>query len=234
MVFAQIAILSPSLLPSYIMNGLIPALRGFLTTSTPYQVIHYENTLRRRCSTIFPYLRLLYFPEDTPPAVLLSEHQEHTSESIDINEEAYSSGYYDDNGIFNVVICEPEVAEMLHKNHLSATYYMRKLSVELALLFLHAKVARPCHGNIVTGEGLEDYLVCLPWHMADPDSRRKAQDLVTDVGLHLRLQPPRMGSVVKASLAKAHFGLERMTARNRSLGQLVQTILQEPAMRPRE
>ena len=54
-----------------------------------------------------------------------------------------------------------------------------------------------------------DYIQCLPSYLSG-SLREKAKGLVSLLGAHVQLQPPRLSLLAKARLAKMHFGLERM------------------------
>lgn len=225
MVFSQIAILSPDLLQLHTIKGLIPAFRGFLAISTPYHIVQYEDLHKRIWSTIFPYLRLLYFVDDEPLPVVVPQHRDAISVNIDVKDpNSADQGYFDECGIFHVIIDQPEGAETAYADdHLqSALYFLRKLSFEVTLLFLHSKVARPCHSAVIAKEKLGDYIVCLPWHV-DPACKKNARDMVKDLGVHMKLQPPKIGPMIRAMLAKKYFGLERVIEAN-SLSELLQQI----------
>ena len=58
-------------------------------------------------------------------------------------------------------------------------------------------------------ERLIDYFVCLPGHIP-PQLQEKARTLVASLGTHVQLQPPSLGVLARAKLAKIHFGLEKI------------------------
>lgn len=71
-------------------------------------------------------------------------------------------------------------------------------------------------------EGLEDYITCVPSYV--PGSLRdQARELVRIVGSGVQLQPPRLVNLVKANLAKNHFGLERVV--HLSVGEIINEAL---------
>ena len=104
---------------------------------------------------------------------------------------------------------------------------MRKLqllSQETVIFGLQNMLGRENHREVLVREGLLDYVMCLPSYVPDclrPRARELVQMLVSCGDLHA--QPPRLVSLVKAELAKAHFGLERVV--NMSVGEIVSSVL---------
>ena len=79
LVFAQVAITSPHLLPQCYHPYIINAMRSFLCTAHPSSVAEFEEVRGHTWGSILPYLRLLYLPdkvdnqdeedeEDPPPS----------------------------------------------------------------------------------------------------------------------------------------------------------------------
>ena len=58
-------------------------------------------------------------------------------------------------------------------------------------------------------EELNDYIICMPGHVPS-QLHEKARTLVTTLGTHVQLQPPSLGVLARAKLAKMHFGLDKM------------------------
>ena len=86
---------------------------------------------------------------------------------------------------------------------------LQLLSLNTVLFFLHSKIMRATHREVLLKEGLLEFVSCMPWHVP-VESRDKARALVCELGSHFRLQPPKLCSIAKAKLAKAHFGLEKV------------------------
>jgi hypothetical protein len=84
-------------------------------------------------------------------------------------------------------------------------------SERMVLFFLHSKMNRQYSCDILVKEGLVDYVTALPWHVS-VESKASAESVVSELGGHMRLQPPRLCSIVQAKLAKMHFGLESVVA----------------------
>ena len=86
---------------------------------------------------------------------------------------------------------------------------LQLLSVDMVLFFLHSKIIREYHRDVLAKEGLIDFVTCMPWHVP-PASRERARDIVLELGSHVRLQPPTLCNIAKAKLAKLYAGLERV------------------------
>ena len=86
---------------------------------------------------------------------------------------------------------------------------LQRVCLEMVLFFLRTKVARDCHCKVLTEEGLVDFVTCLPWHV-DTAFREKAKGIVSELGGHIKLQPPKLSSLARAVLARMHFGLKKV------------------------
>ena len=84
-------------------------------------------------------------------------------------------------------------------------------SERMILFFLHSKMSRQYSHDILVKEGLVDYVVALPWHTST-GSRSMADAVVAELCSHVKLQPPKLCSIVQAKLAKLHFGLKKVVA----------------------
>lgn len=83
------------------------------------------------------------------------------------------------------------------------------LSVQTTLLSLQNMLGRDNHRQVLLDEGLEDYITCVPGYV--PASlKQQAQELVQIVRSGIQLQPPKLLNLVRAKLAKMHFGLQKM------------------------
>ena len=101
---------------------------------------------------------------------------------------------------------------------------LHTLSLCMILLGLQNMLGRDNHREVLVQEKLEDYVTCLPSHLPPGMLREQARELVRIVGSGgMQLQPPRLVNLVKAKLAKLHFGLEPVLCR--SVGELVNQLL---------
>ena len=97
-------------------------------------------------------------------------------------------------------------------------------SERMVLFFLHSKMSRQYSCEILVKEGLVDYVTALPWHVS-VESKESAESVVSELGCHMKLEPPRLCSIVQAKLAKMHFGLERVVASDSPVG-LIRSVYQ--------
>ena len=99
---------------------------------------------------------------------------------------------------------------------------LHMLSLRTILLSLQNMLGRQNHLEVLVQEGLEDYVTCVPSYV--PSSLEpQAKELVRIVGNGIQLQPPRLVNLVKAKLAKTHFGLERVV--RMSVGEIINEAL---------
>ena len=101
-------------------------------------------------------------------------------------------------------------------------------SKRMVLFFLHCRMNRQYSCDILIKEGLVDYVTALPWHVS-VESKASAESVVSELGVHMRLQPPRLCSIVQAKLAKMHFGLERVVASDSPVD-LIRSVYQNIAV----
>lgn len=104
---------------------------------------------------------------------------------------------------------------------------MRKLqllSVEMILFGLMNMLSRENHRAVLVKEGLVDYIICCPNYVPETlkDNAQKLVHLVTS-SFDIRRQPARLTNMVKAGLAKVHFGLEQILSL--SVGAIVNDLL---------
>ena len=99
---------------------------------------------------------------------------------------------------------------------------LQLLSLNTALFFLHSKIMRETHREVLMKEGLLDFVCCMPWHVP-VGSRDQARALLCELGRHVRLQPPKLCNIAKAKLAKTHFGLEKV-AKVSSVGEIFKSV----------
>ena len=91
---------------------------------------------------------------------------------------------------------------------------MRKLqlqSLHTIIFGLHNMLGRANHREVLVREKLLDYVICMP-HYVPESLRPLARELVHMVATceDIQVQPPSLTSLVKARLAKMHFGLEKV------------------------
>ena len=84
-------------------------------------------------------------------------------------------------------------------------------------------LSRENHRAVLVKEGLLDYITCCPNHVP-PTLRAQAKQLVHLINSSSDIQqrPPKLTSIVKANVAKMHFGLERTLSL--SVGEIVTNI----------
>lgn len=100
---------------------------------------------------------------------------------------------------------------------------LHMLSLRIILLALQNMLSRPNHRDVLFREQLEDYVVCMPSYV--PESLKpQAKELVKIVALgSCHSQPPKLVNLVKAKLAKVHFGLASVL--NRTVGEIINEVL---------
>ena len=56
-----------------------------------------------------------------------------------------------------------------------------------------------------------DFITILPWYTScESSSRSKVEALAFELNKHVPLQPPKLSSIAKGTLARMYFGLERV------------------------
>lgn len=91
----------------------------------------------------------------------------------------------------------------------AALRQLHVLSIQTMLLSLQNMLGRDNHRQVLLEESLEDYITCVPAYV--PVSLKgQAEELVQIVRSGVQLQPPRLLNLVRAKLAKMHFGLQKM------------------------
>jgi len=100
---------------------------------------------------------------------------------------------------------------------------LHMIGLRTILLALMNMLSRSNHRQVLWKEQLEDFVTCVPSYVPKT-LRPQAKELVRIVGSDgYQLQPPKLLNLVKAKLAQAHFGLEKVLSRN--VGELVNDIL---------
>ena len=172
---AQLALISPEMLPKCYLGTIHTYMKGFLEKALPAEVRKYEEDQVCIWATLLPYLKLLYLP-DAPRTF-------------------------------------PDVPLLSN---------LQQLSIDAVLLFLHSKIIGENHREVLLKEGLLDYVFCMPWYVPFK-SRERARALVSELGNHIRPEPPKLCTLAKAKLAKMHFGLERIV-KMASMGEILQDV----------
>ena len=197
MVFSQMLIVSPHVVPVKFIQPLGVRAQAFLSIAAPADIVDHEDDLVCVWTTLVPYVKLFYLPK---------ERSSLSDVSQDTSAEAKASGCGgNDTGKFLVYKTEKSEESSME------TSDIRSLSLEMVLFFLLTKVARDCHCKVLTEEGLVDFITCLPWHV-DTAFREKAKEIVLELRGHIKLQPPKLSNLARAVLAKMHFGLEKVIA----------------------
>ena len=181
MLFSQLALASPHLLPSQFITIVLDHMNSFLSKTQPGVIKTYEQEQECVWATLLPYIKLFYLPE-----------------------------------------CSK-------RESLSSTQQMKELrqtSERVILFFLHSKMSREYSHEILAKEGLVDYITSLPWHVS-PESISLAEGVVSELSCHVKLQPPRLCSIVQAKLARMHFGLERVVASDSPVDLIRSAFVQE-------
>ena len=90
---------------------------------------------------------------------------------------------------------------------------LQLLSISSALIALHMIILNSDDGHksleVIERQHLIPYIVAAPAHVPVP-LKVQAMDLVGCLGRYIHIGPPTLTDLAKASLAKFHFGLERM------------------------
>ena len=84
-------------------------------------------------------------------------------------------------------------------------------SLRLAIFSLQNGLGRECQRQTLLKEGLLDFVICMPQYVP-PSLRPQAEELVQMVvsSPDIPEGPPKLLNLVKARLAKMHFGLEQV------------------------
>ena len=91
---------------------------------------------------------------------------------------------------------------------------MQALSLKLTIFSLQNMLGRSKHCEVLVEENLLDYITCMPWFVPEP-LKQQAKELVLMLANYpdVNMQPPKLLSIAKASLAKTcpGLGLEKVT-----------------------
>ena len=88
---------------------------------------------------------------------------------------------------------------------------LQLVSLQLAIFSLQNWLGQKIHREILLKEGLLDFVICMPQYVP-PSLRPQAEELVQMVvsSPDIPEGPPKLLNLVKARLAKMHFGLEKI------------------------
>ena len=88
---------------------------------------------------------------------------------------------------------------------------LQLLSLQIAIFSLQNMLGRERCREFLLKEGLLDYVICMPQHVP-PSLRPQSEELVKIVvsSPDIPVGPPKLLNLVKAKLAKMHFGLENV------------------------
>lgn len=203
-VFAQLALVSPQLLPPQFMDIVLDHMNKFLSETQPEVVKTYEQDQDCVWATLLPYVKLFYLPPEQLSAAAASYDTVTTYRTEQLGEQISEKGVASSQ--MEVVGCNQELPP---ENSSQKMLKLRQVSERIILFFLHSKMSRKYSCDIIVKEDLVDYITTLPWHVS-MESRVLAKAVVSELGAHLKLQPPSLCSIVKAKLARMHFGLERV------------------------
>ena len=87
---------------------------------------------------------------------------------------------------------------------------LQLVSLQLAIFALQNCLGQDIHREILLKDGLLDFVICMPQYVP-PSLRPQAEELVQMVvsSPDIPEGPPKLLNLVKARLAKMHFGLEK-------------------------
>ena len=99
----------------------------------------------------------------------------------------------------------------LESNPDSTMYRLQMWCLELVVFALQNMLGRENHREFLVKEGLLDFVLCMPQYVP-PNMRLRAAKLVQIVtsSPDISQRPPKLLNIVKACLAKMHFGLENV------------------------
>lgn len=220
MTFAQLALASPHLMPSQFIDIVLEHMNEFLTKTQPEVIKTYEQDHECVWATLLPYVKLFYLPENSM-AVLNQDSMTLSGQEMEephwITGKAIVSSQKVDGSSTN---------QKVLWNNEQKMEKLQQTSERIILFFLHSKMSRQYSCDILTKEGLVDYISALPWHVS-AESRVLAKTVVSELSGHLKLQPPKLCSIVQAKLARMCFGLGRIVASDSPVD-LIRCLCQNP------
>lgn len=97
------------------------------------------------------------------------------------------------------------------EKHKRTTRWLEQRCIEAGVVSLHIALLGEVEKQVLTKEGLVDYIVCLPWCLPQGSrAQQRACDLISYLSHEMQLQPPSLLNLAKAKLASMHFGLKKM------------------------
>lgn len=208
MFLAQIIVASPECIPGEFRWRIRNFMESFLKVASHQALMEGEIKQWYVWSTFFPYIRPLYIPD--PPSRL---HNASLGAATTIPDKSTPETNEAENE-------KEEKAEEEEEEEISKR--LRMLSLQTILLSLQNMLGRDNHRKVLFQEGLEDYITCVPAYVP-PQLRGQAEDLVRILGSGVQLQPPKLVNMVKAKLAKMHFGLEGVA--HATVGEIITAAL---------
>ena len=198
---------------------------GFLEHSTPAAIHKQEDDSGCFWSVFLPYIKLPFLPaprldssgnlDDSTAARVISadsvvsrnnclSNDAECSDEVSVESPMSPQIQSDDTDVDKELPLDNDSA-----NPTTAMSDLLRVSMECVIFGLQVMIVNEDSRKGLLKEKLCDFIVCLPAYL--PSSlQAKAKGLVSILGSHLQLQPPRLSLLAKARLAKMHFGLERM------------------------
>ena len=192
----------------------------FLDHSTPAAIHKQEDESGCFWSVLLPYIKLPYMPtprlnssgnlaDSTAAHVISTQIDLKNTSSDEVSVESPMSPQIpsDDTSISEKL---PLVNDPAIPTTVTATMSdLLRVSTETVIFSLQVMIVNEDSRKGLMKEKLCDFIVCLPSYLLG-SLHAKAKELVSILGTHMQLQPPRLSLLAKARLAKMHFGLERM------------------------
>lgn len=216
MTFAQLALVSPHLIPSQFMDIVLEHMNEFLVETQPETIKTYEQDHECVWATLLPYVKLFYLPENS---MAVFSDDSVSNQKMDEPHRTTRKAVVSSQTVCDNSSNEKPIGQKMEE--------LQQTSEMIILFFLHSKMSRQYSCDILIKEGLVDYITALPWHVS-AESKALAKTVVSELSGHLtQLQPPKLCSIVQAKLAKMCFGLGRIVASNSPVD-LIRYLCQNP------
>lgn len=182
--FVQLLLFSPSLLSVKMLEKIDHHMNTFIAEVDPISLSEHEAKEGCFWSVFEPFVKVLYVP-NTPV-----------------------------NTSFQKTSCTfPSAASIVEDSRQSLISKLQLSSIQSALIALHMIILNFEDGHksldAMQSANLIPYIIAAPSHV--PHSlKSQATKLVQCLGQYMHIGPPALADLAKASLAKWHFGLERM------------------------
>lgn len=199
---SQLVLVSPSFLPSSVLEGMYQHMSKFLAEVDADALAQHEKSTGCFWSVFEPFVKLLYIP-NTP---LVAEEEE-------VEAEEYPPSFLSQDNVNT---------SSQSRDHTISRLQLLAIQTTLLALYMMLLDREDGHACVegMQRENLISFIITAPSHVPTA-LRREAIKLTQRLGSHMTLQPPSLVSLAKASLAKFHFGLERVL-RMRSPHELVE------------